>query len=980
MKIFRAFACFVGGLLLTTAAFAQGNLTGTVSGHVIDQNGGALPGATVTAKSPNLQGSRNVVTTTTGDYIIPFLPPGEYTVTFELKGFETAQQKTLVTASATVTLDAKLTVGRVTNEVTVTGAITDSVVPGISSSVTLKQKEINDLPLNRGIDATTALAPGVLRTGPSNQNGVPSLSISGGITSENLVLVNGVVAEDNVRRSSLPVYIEDALQETSITTSGVSAEYGRFAGGVVNAITRSGGNTFSGTYRFSLNNDSWRTVTPFPGETKADVTVPINEYTLGGPVLRDRLWFFTAGRFQTDTLAQQLFKPVLTPYDRVTLRRRFEGKGTYSLSPGQTIRVAYVNNYTRTTNGSFQNELDLQSLTNREDPEHTWSATYNGVLKQSIFVEAQYAIHRSSIIGAGSKSMDLIDGTLMVDGLNGGRFNSATFCGVCRPEDRDNTDFAIKASYFATRPGWGTHTVVAGYDRFADQIAADNHQSGSDYRIFTTDTIYRNGTIYPILDPTPGSTLIRYNPISNPTQGSNFLTHSVFFNDLWRLTDRMSLNVGVRFDRNGGTDSAGAKAIDGSKFSPRLGLTFDPKGDGNWILNASYATYVSSINNGFANNGSSAGAPARLDFDYLGPAVNLDPNAPNLVSTHDAIQTVFTWFNANGGLSRQNVGAAVPGVNRKVSADMVPPSVDEVAGGVTRRLGSRGTVRADAVYRKFRDFYSDRVDTTTGQVSNSLGSVFDIIVTENTNKIERQYSGLNLSGAWRPNTRTILQFAYTLSHTWGNAEGENSASGPITATVDMYPEYREIRWNNPIGDLSVDQRHKARIVATYDMPLSRFGTLTVGAIEYLGSGNPYGAVGSIVITPYVPANLGYKGAPSTVNYYFTDRDAFRSQAWYSTDLAATYAYRAPGLAKAEIYVKLELLNTFNQHSIINTQFLNTAVLTNSTTPAKYTRFNPFTDTPVQGTHWDLGPTFGQATSRFAYQTPRTFRMSLGIRF
>jgi len=82
---------------------------------------------------------------------------------------------------------------------------------------------------------------------------------------------------------------------------------------------------------------------------------------IGGPVLRDRLWFFTAGRFQTDTLAQQLFKPVLTPYDRVTLRRRFEGKGTYSLSPGQTIRVAYVNNYTRTYER-------FQSIANAGDP------------------------------------------------------------------------------------------------------------------------------------------------------------------------------------------------------------------------------------------------------------------------------------------------------------------------------------------------------------------------------------------------------------------------------------------------------------------------------------------------------------------------------------------------------------------------------------------------------------------------------------
>ncbi len=119
--------------------------------------------------------------------------------------------------------------------------------------------------------------------------------------------MNGVVAQDNVRRTSLPVYIEDALQETTVSTSGVSAEFGRFAGGVVNAITKSGGNAFSGTFRTSLANDNWRAVSPFPGETKADVVVPTYEYTVGGPVVRDRLWFFTAGRYQNETLAQNLF-------------------------------------------------------------------------------------------------------------------------------------------------------------------------------------------------------------------------------------------------------------------------------------------------------------------------------------------------------------------------------------------------------------------------------------------------------------------------------------------------------------------------------------------------------------------------------------------------------------------------------------------------------------------------------------------------
>jgi outer membrane receptor for ferrienterochelin and colicin len=982
MKALRNFVNTIAAVvLLTASAFAQGNPTGTISGRVTGQDGAALPGVTVTATSPNLQGARSVVTSESGDYIIPFLAPGEYTVAFELQGFKRAEPKTLVTAAGTVTLDAKLQIEGVTEAVTVTGSVSDAVAPGVTAATTYKQETINELPLNRGLDATIALTPGTLRTGPSNATtGAQQIQISGAITSENLILVNGVVAQDNVRRTSIPLFIEDSLQETTVSTSGVSAEFGRFAGGVVNAITRSGGNRFSGTFRLGLNNDSWRTVSPFPGETKADVTVPTYEYTVGGPIVRDRLWFFHAGRYQNETLAQNLFAPVSTGYDRETMRRRFEGKATYSPFNGHTARVSYLDNFTKQTNGNFQNELDLVSLTNREDPESAWSINYNAVLTRNLFVDAQYSRHNSSIVGAGAKSTDLIEGTLVIDNLTLGRYNSATFCGVCRPEDRDNESMVVKATYFLARPGLGSHTIVGGYDGFNDMIAADSHQSGSDYRILGTSSIVRDGVVYPLWESNGSSTVIRYQPILNPTQGSNFRTHSLFFNDQWRVNSHLTLNVGVRYDRNDGVNSAGVKDVEDDKFSPRLGFTYDPTGSGNWVFNASYATYVAAINNGIANVGSSAGGAATTDFQYLGPAINTNPNASSLVSTHEALQTLFAWFNANGGTSRPNVGAALPGVNRRVSPDLVSPSTNEFAAGVSRRLGSTGIVRVDGVFRDFHDWYGLRVDSSTGQITNALGQRFDLIVTENSEVLERQYWGVNFSGSWRPTSQLTVGGGYTLSRTWGNLDGETSNSGPVTGTPNQYPEYREGRWNYPVGDLSNDQRHKARILATYTMPLSHFGDLTLGAIQAINSGTPYNAAANIRIVPYVPTGLPYVSAPAQIGYFFTPRDAYRAETASSTDISANFTHTVRGASSLQLFLKMDVLNVFDQSAIINPFFLNQGVLTNVSTPSRYAAFNPFTETPVQGTHWDLGPTFGQATSRFAYQIPRTFRMSFGVRF
>jgi Carboxypeptidase regulatory-like domain/TonB dependent receptor len=983
MRPFKTLVSALTAVLIVTMASdvrAQGNPTGTIAGRVTGQDGAALPGVSVTATSPNLQGARVVVTTESGDYIIPFLPPGEYTVSFELQGFKRAEPRTLVSAAGTITLDAKLQIEGVNESVTVTGSVVDAVSSGVTAATTMKQDLVDRLPLNRGLDATIALTPGVLRTGPSNSTtGNQQIAISGAITSENLVLVNGVVAQDNVRRTSVPLYIEDALQETTISTSGVSAEFGRFSGGVVNAITRSGGNSFSGTFRVGLTNDDWRTVTPFTGDTKADTVVPTYEYTVGGPVVRDRLWFFHAGRYQNETLGQTLFAPVRTPYERVTMRRRFEGKGTYSPINGHTARVAYLNNFARQTNGNFQNELDLVSLTNREDPEESWSVNYNAVLKSNLFIDAQYSRRDSSIVGAGAKATDLIEGTLVIDSLSGGRYNSATFCGVCRPEDRNNESMVVKATYFLARPGLGSHTMVAGYDGYNDKIAADSHQSGSGFRILGTTSVVRDGVVYPVWNASGSSTIIRWNPIFNPTQGSNFRTHALFFNDQWRVNNHLTLNLGVRYDRNDGVNSAGVKDVEGSRVSPRVGLTFDPRGDGDWIFNASYATYVSSIVNGIANVGSNAGGAAAFDFEYLGPPINVNTNAATLVTTHDALRILFDWFNANGGTNRPNVGAALPGVNRRVSEDLVSPSADEVAGGVAKRIGDRGVLRVDGVYRKFRDFYSTRVDTTTGQISNDLGQRFDLIVTENTNDVVREYAGLNISGSWRPGSRLLVGGGYTLSRTWGSIDGETSQSGPVTATPHNYPEYRSASWNYPVGDLSIDQRHKARVHATYTMSLSSFGDLTLGVLQSISSGSPYNAAGNIRIVPYVPANLGYLGAPTQILYFFSDRDAFRAEVLSSTDLAVNYDYRLPRAQGLRTFVKVEVLNLFDQSASINPFFVNQAVLTNVSS-ARYAAFNPFTETPVEGTHWDLGPTFGQATNRFAYQVPRTFRMSLGFRF
>src|SRR6185312_16471759 len=156
--------------------------------------------------------------------------------------------------------------------------------------------------------AVLLMAPAVHPSGPSG-----AYSIAGAASFESLFMVNGVNVSENLRGQALNLYIEDAVQETTVATAGVSAEFGRFSGGVVNIITKSGGNRFSGSFRESFNNDKWRTLTPFETarlattpQPRIDKVVPNTEYTLGGPIMRDRLWFFTSGRLRNESQGRTL--------------------------------------------------------------------------------------------------------------------------------------------------------------------------------------------------------------------------------------------------------------------------------------------------------------------------------------------------------------------------------------------------------------------------------------------------------------------------------------------------------------------------------------------------------------------------------------------------------------------------------------------------------------------------------------------------
>jgi outer membrane receptor protein involved in Fe transport len=988
-------------LLFAAPALAQ-NPTGTLTGNVTD-GAGVLPGVTVTVSSPSLQGTRVATTTQDGGYILKFLPPGEYKVRFELGGFQTIDTVVKVNAAQTQKLDATMPQTRIAEEVTVVGSL-DTISRGTTSATTYDSKLINRLPVPRDLTNAVLLAPGVNYNGPGG-----AITMSGAQSYESLFLVNGVVVNENLRGQPLDLYVEDAVEETTTTTSGVSAEYGRFSGGVVNTLTKAGGNDFHASLRASLNNDKWTAKSPITvtREDKVNVTY---EGTLGGYVLKDRLWFFLAGRSRNLKNAEQTYYTNI-PYTSTSKLRRYEGKLTFSPTANHRLVGSYMGKQTDSGNYGFTPLMDLASLYDRQTPEDLQALNYSGVLSDQFFVEGQYSARHYTFQNAGSRYTDLDRGTVLWDLNNTGAFyHSPVFCAVCpgANEKRDNQDVILKGSLFLSSQRMGSHDIVFGVDRFQDKVDVNNYQSGSSYTLVDDNIIVRDGTIYPQFFGGSFSSLVVWWPIYSFSRGSDFRTDSAFVNDKWRLGDRWSFNLGARYDKNHSQDADGNVVSDDHKVSPRLGVSFDPFGDGSWLFDAAVAKYVTAIanTNNIAGGAAAAGSPSIVVWIYDGPTINPDPEAATLVSQGDAIMQVFAWFNSltqeqKNALLVQNT---VPGVSVRIPHSLASPSADEWTLGLTKRLGSGGMLRVDYINRKFHDFYVSRIDSTTGQGTDPLGNPYDIQYQENNNRVfRRSYDALQVQGSYRFRSNLSLGGNYTWSHLRGNYVGENLGSGPITPGDLQYPEYHRESWFNPDGDLPQDQRHRARVWLVWDIFNTRHNQLSASLLQSFDSGTPYGAVSTsgILISDYVTNPPPYASPPTTVNYWFTARDKYRTDNISSTDIAFNYSFKVPAFSSGlEFFVAPRLTNVFNQHGVIN---VNTTVRTAANPGRGLSPFNPFTDTPIEcpqgapasqcqsmGANWQLGPNFGKplaattgATYPYAngdFQMPRTFTVSMGVRF
>ncbi|HEV3486959.1 MAG TPA: TonB-dependent receptor, partial [Vicinamibacterales bacterium] len=332
-------------LLVAGSVFAQPT-TGSLDGTVTDPNGGALPGVTVQIAGPSMQGTRVTTTDTSGDYRFTLLPPGVYEVRYELDGFAPQQRNgAVVSLGKATTLDVTLAAASVSEELTVVAAAPVLDTTSTTVGTNLDQRAIETLPTGRNYASIAQVAPGVSTDASNNNTSQSTITVYGSSGAENAFFIDGVNTTNMEYGFQGKELNFEFIQEVEVKTGGYEAEYGRSTGGIINVITKQGGNEFHGDVFGYYDADSFQSdAKPIvsTGGVQESFTKSDFGVDLGGYILRDKLWFFAA----YDRVAHSADIRLPEPFDdRVVTsesdRDLASAKLTYNVAPSQSLVFSF---------------------------------------------------------------------------------------------------------------------------------------------------------------------------------------------------------------------------------------------------------------------------------------------------------------------------------------------------------------------------------------------------------------------------------------------------------------------------------------------------------------------------------------------------------------------------------------------------------------------------------------------------------------
>jgi hypothetical protein len=998
-------------LLIPAVVFAQAQTTGRVVGSVTDGDGNPVADAKVTFVSSALQGERVVKTADDGSFSAGLLPVGPYAVSIAAPGQKTVELSFRIGVGQTVPLNISLEAGEQMEErVTVYGTAT--AMETTAAGQNLSSDEVNNLPItDRRLANIASFAPNISFGPTGGASGTStSISISGAPSYDTVVLLDGAEISDPYFGGGTTVYLEDAIEETQVLTAGVSARYGRFQGGVINAITKSGGNEFDASVRYNFWQQDWDSQSPAE-ESQSDELNETYQATVGGFILKDRLWFFGGYREIPGSSNTSLTSTTQESYTTSTIEERWQLKLKGAVSPNHVIEASHLEFEGGSTMRAGLPAGDLRAATGvRTDPRETTTMSYQGVLTPNMFLSLQATEKKASIISGAS---DIGLGSPILDWRGAFRvYKNHWWGGTSDPDQRDNETWGLNMNWVKST-GHGTHSLEWGVQGVNSITGGKNSQSATGYNFvanagitgkeFVTGCIDAMGT--PTGNPCTfnvdqGFDIERWNAPAVGVPAGGFEAEvenaAVYVQDTitagsWRF------DVGFRYEEYDGNGPFISETVSFDSLAPRLGVTYNI--DDNWQIQGSWAQYTSRINDNVSNSVTFVGENPSQTEGYTGPIYNdLTYDEIELLVLDDA---GFCGGEPNGTCWNTIKDRTDPNLPTTfLLPNLEAPHANDLNLAVKRRLPrNSGTLVLNYTNRSFNNLLDDfrgeacqyssdptcsNIVTLPDPTGGTNDTDVDATLWGNASQATRQYESVALTFDYRPSAKWNIGGNYTLSDTTGNYEGEGRNTPGSGSAIGNFVDSRPDAAAVPDGYLDEHIGNRARIWGNYRFDFGRAGNLSLGAIGTYQDGRTWSTTASV---PYID-NPNYESDSGTFTWFFDGRGNNRFNSWYAFDLSANYNVKI--WKKLDTFIQVQVLNVFDADELVAYDTDGSAALINGDpVPASIVGTAGEADIDgngdgiIDGTGtwtFNQGASFGTARDEDDYQTPRRFRFSVGFRW
>ncbi len=881
------------GLILVLSLFALplfAQTSGGIVGKVMDATGAALPGVTVEAKSPSLQGTRTAVSESDGGYRFALLPPGEYSVNFNLSGFATLVRNNIVVAlGKDSTLDATLRLASVTEQVTVSAEAPVLDTTSTTLGTNLSTRAIETLPTGRNYASIVQVAPGVSSDANATNGNQSTISVYGSSGAENAFYIDGVNTTNMEYGFQGKELNFEFISEVDVKTGGYEAEFGRSTGGIINVITKSGGNQFSGdVFGYHDSNSLQANAKPVvsTGGTQTGFTRKDYGADVGGYIMRDRLWFFGAYDGVRNSVDNSLPQgPHAGDIVASDSRRNLgSAKLTYNLGSSQSLVATFlqdprvdtgaINDSNHSLNGDPSTYLGRQDFGGRD-----YALRYDGSFMSKWIASLQVARHReSNSVGPSTSAGNAVE---YRDASNDS-FQTGGF-GLIQDKTFDRKHYSSSLTRLLAG-----HEIKGGLEYEQATAKVTKMMSGGQQVDVFANTVNPSKPIYRHFYWTTPDATVGNAPVSQLLAAPEHKVTTAYLQDRWSVNNNLVVSYGLRWDRQQIIDASGVTQIDMKKdVAPRLGVIFDPTGAHKMKLYGSFGQFYEEIPMDLVIRSYSYERQPRI-VNYSPTSVTPDPNAEADYGTPSAILGGFTEP-SDPKIRNQYLNEFILGAEREVVPDVA--------------VGVKG------IYRKYGRVVEDFLCASDGTycIGNPGEGIMKQIFTLDYSqtfaapKPRRTFKGVQIDATKRFSNNWQGMASYLWSKLDGNFDGEyapftNAGADPnISAAYDYYDFFTngsDLTKITNSGPLSNDRRNQFKVSGVYESPFK----LSVGLAAYWRSGTP--------LTRY-----GYSDAYGRYEFFLTQRGSEgRTPSNYDADIHLGYPIN---VSAAKINLLLDIFNVLD---------------------------------------------------------------------